>query len=255
MKVSFNELQGMGRKAFIGIGFAEGDAIDAAEMVAWMEAHGLGGVAALKKGLDYLLTEDPSQTPALVYQDADFSVLDAHNHSILGNASLAVELGYARARARGLSITKIRRCHNRVLVIGYLSRLARRGMNVTAFWRNSHEPLIEQVVGFKAGHPVPEICVYSLEDVPDDVEKNDGITLVMANHVDLLPSLRSDYDLTNLMRQTEEDLERQRDRALVEGLDVDDQLWKTLKTLADRLLVEASEASRSGAGAGKSDND
>jgi hypothetical protein len=97
----------MGRKAFIGIGFAEGDAIDAAEMVAWMEAHGLGGVAALKKGLDYLLTEDPTEALTLVYQDADFSVLDAHNHSILGNASLAVELGYARARARGLSVTKI----------------------------------------------------------------------------------------------------------------------------------------------------
>ena len=77
----------------------------------------------------------------------------------------------------------------------------------------------------------------------------------MANHVDLLPSLRSDYALTNLMRQTEEDLERQRDSALVEGLEVDDQLWNTLKSLADRLLVEASTASRSGAGAGASDND
>lgn len=255
MKVSFNELQGMGRKAFIGIGFAEGDAIDAAEMVAWMEAHGLGGVAALKKGLDYLLTEDPNETPTLVYQDADFSVLDAHNHSILGNASLALELGYARARARGLSITKIRHCHNRVLVIGYLSRLARRGMNVTAFWRNSHEPLIEQVVGFKAGHPVPEICVYSLEEVPEDTERNDGITLMMANHVDLLPSLRSNYALTNLMWQTEGDLERQRDQALVEGLEVESELWQTLKSLADRLLVEASAGSRSGAGAGASDND
>lgn len=255
MKVSFNELQGMGRKAFIGIGFDEGDAIDAAEMVAWMEVHGLGGVAALKKGLDYLTTENLTETPTLIYQDADFSVLDAHNHSILGNASLALELGYARARSRGLSITKIRHCHNRVLVIGYLSRLARRGMNVTAFWRNAHEPLIEQVVGFKAGHPVPEICAYSLEDAPDDTEKNDGITLIMTNHVDLLPSLRSDYDLTNLMRQTEEDLECQRDRALVDGLDVDDQLWQTLKSLADRLLVEATDASRRGAGTRQSDND
>jgi LDH2 family malate/lactate/ureidoglycolate dehydrogenase len=255
MKVSFNELQGMGRKAFIGIGFAEGDAIDAAEMVAWMEAHGLGGVAALKKGLDYLLTEDPTDTPTLVYQDGDLSVLDAHNHSILGNASLGMELGYARARARGLSITKIRHCHNRVLVIGYLSRLARRGMNVTAFWRNSHQPLIEQVVGFRAGHPVPEICVYSVEEIPEDTEKNDGITLIMANHVDLLPSLRSNYALTNLMRQTEEDLERHRDRALVEGLEGDDQLWHTLKALAARLLVEASVGSRTGAGAGASDNE
>jgi LDH2 family malate/lactate/ureidoglycolate dehydrogenase len=57
------------------------------------------------------------------------------------------------------------------------------------------------------------------------------------------------------MRQTEEDLERQRDSALVEGLEVDDQLWNTLKSLADRLLVEATESSRSGAGAGASDND
>ena len=255
MKVSFNELQGMGRKAFIGIGFSEGDAIDAAEMVAWMEAHNLGGVAALKKGLDHLLQEGPAETPELIYQDSDFSVLDAHSHSILGNASLAVELGYARARSQGLSVTKIRHCHNRVLVIGYLSRLARRGMNVTAFWRNAHDPLIEQVVGFKAGHPVPEICVYSLEDSPDQTEKNDGITLIMANHVDLLPSLRSDYVLTNLMRQTEEDLEHQRDQALVEGLEVDDELWNTLKSLASRLLVEATESSRSGAGAGTNDND
>lgn len=255
MKVSFNELQGIGRKAFIGIGFAEGDAIDAAEMVAWMEAHGLGGVGALKKGLKFLLTEDQAESPTLIYQDADFSVLDAHNHSVLGNASLAVELGYARARSRGLSVTKIRHCHNRILIIGYLSRLARRGMNVTAFWRNAHDPLTELVVGFKAGHPVPEICLYSLDDAPDDTEKNDGITLIMANHVDLLPSLRSQYTLTNLMRQTEEDLERERDRALVEGMDVDEELWLNLKSLADRLLVEATDASRSGAGAGTSDND
>lgn len=255
MKVSFNELQGIGRKAFAAIGFAEGDAIDASEMVAWLEAHGLGGAEALKKGLRYIVTEDQSTSPTLVYQDADFSVLDAHNHSILGNASLAVELGYARARSRGLSITKIRRCHNRILIIGYLSRLARRGMNVTAFWRNAHDPLTEVVVGFKAGHPVPEICFYSLDDAPDDTERNDGITLIMANHVDLLPSLRSDYALTNMMWQTEEDLERLKNRALVEGMEVDDELWRSLKSLAEQLLVEATDASRGGAGAGTNDND
>lgn len=255
MKVSFNELQGMGRKAFMGIGFDEGDAIDAAEMVAWMEAHGLGGAKALSRGLDYLLQEDPHEVPEILYQDADFSIIDAKNHSILGNASLGLELGYARARARGLSVTKIRNCHNRILVIGYLSRLARRGMNVTAFWRNAHDPLTEQVVGFKARHPVPEICVYSLTDVPDETEKNNGITLIMANHVDMLPSLRSDYELSNLMQQTENDLQRQRNQALIEGLEVDDQLWQTLKRLASRLLVEATADSRSGAGPGATDND
>lgn len=255
MKVSFNELQGLCRKAFTGIGYDEGDAIDAAEMVAWMEAHGLGGAQALSRGLDFLLQEDLTESPKIIYEDADISVIDALGHSILGNASLALELGYAKARARGLSVTKIRHCHNRVLVTGYLSRLAKRGMNVTAFWRNAHDPLIEQVVGFKARHPVPEICFYSLAESPDETERNDGITLIMTNHVDMLPSLRSDYALNNLMQQTEVELQRRRDQALIDGIEIDDTLWLTLKRLANRLLVEASANSRSGAGAGSNDND
>lgn len=255
MKVSFNELQGLCRKAFAGIDFAEGDAIDAADMVAWLEVHGLNGVAALNKGMAYLLHEDPARSPTVLYEDADLTVLDAHGQSVLGNASLAVELGYARARARGLSITRIRHCHNRVLILGYLSRLARRGMNLTAFWRNAHNPLVEQVVGFKAGHPIPEMCVYTVEEPPEGTRANDDITLIMANHVDLLPSLRSDYDLRDLHQLTEIDLESHRQQALIEGMDVDDTLWHTLKTLADRLLVEATEASRSGAGAATPDND
>jgi LDH2 family malate/lactate/ureidoglycolate dehydrogenase len=254
MKVSFNELQGLGRKAFEGLGFDEGDAADAADMVAWMEAHGLHGLLALKNSLDYLLSED-KQPPVVIYQDADVSVLDAHGHTILGNANLAVELGYARARARGLSVTKIRHCHNRILIIGYLSRVARRGMNVTAFWRNAHTPLTEQVVGFRAGHTEPELCAYSIDTPPDDVEPNDGITLIMANHVDLLPGLRSDHPLTDLVQQSEHSLAALLDHSLHEGMDVEDALWRRLKKLADRLLVESSDASRHGAGASSSDID
>lgn len=100
MKVSFNELQGLSRKVFIGIGFDDGDASDAADMVAWMEIHGLDGIAALRKGLDFLLNEDKSQPPKLIYQDADLCVVDAQKKTILGHASLAVELGYAKCRAR-----------------------------------------------------------------------------------------------------------------------------------------------------------
>ncbi|WP_235936982.1 hypothetical protein [Vreelandella azerica] len=43
--------------------------------------------------------------------------------------------------------------------------------------------------------------------------------------------------------------------ALQEGIDVDDAIWARLKSLAHRILVESSEASRSGAGAGVNDND
>lgn len=255
MKVSFNELQVLCRKAFSALGFAEGDAVDAADMVAWLEVHGLNGVQALNKGLAFLVKENPTQRLTILYQDADLTVLDAHRQTILGNASLALELGFARARTRGLSITRIRHCHNRVLILGYLARLAKRGMNVTAFWRNAHDPLIEQMVGFKAGNPIPEMCIYTVEDAPEGAEPHEDITLIMANHVDLMPSMRSEFAFSNLQQQSNNNLLRFRENALVEGLEVDENLWQTLKTLAGQLLVEATDASRSGAGASETDND
>lgn len=255
MIVSFNELQGLCRKSFIGIGFKEGDANDAADMVAWMETHGLAGVAALEKGLDYLQEEDKTQPPELVYQDADLCVVDAGKRTILGQASLALELGYAKCRARGLSVTKIRHCHNRILIVGYLSRIARRDMSITAFWRNAHEPLTEILVSFRAGQPEPEICMYSLPATPDDTEANDGITLVMVNNVNLLPDLKPDAPLNNLLRQDGNAMANWHERSLVEGIEVDSALWQKLQTLATKMLVEASDDSRQGAGAGTTDND
>ena len=255
MKVSFNEMQGLSRKAFSGIGFDEGDANDAADMVVWMEANGLEGIDALRRSLAFILAEDQSRSPELIYQDADLCVVDALNRTALGNASLAIELGYAKCRARGLSVTKIRNCHNRMLIVGYLSRVARRDMSVTAFWRDSHEPLTEILVSFKAGEESPEICMYSLDDIPDDTEPNNGITLIMANHVNLRPDFKTDNKLNNLLRHDSLSMHNWKEHFLKQGIDVDPELWNRLKELATRILVEASDDSRGGAGAGSSDND
>jgi len=271
MKVSYNELQGLCRKAFCAMGFEDGDASDAADMVAWMQLYELSGLAALGRGLDFLLEDQGEQPAELIYSDGDLAVLDSHGASVLKSSTLALELGFAKARARGLAVIKIRHCHNRQLIMGYLARLAGRGMNVTAFWRNAQAPdtaaqapageqatdtpLIEQVVGFRAGSPVPEIRVYAVHEVPEENEPNDGVTLIMANHVDLLPSLRSEYQLDLLARHQESDLLACRERAMRDGIEVDDALWARLKHLATRLLVESGDASRSGAGAGTLDTD
>ena len=52
MKVSFNELQSLSWKAFIGLGFSDGQATDAADMLCWMESFGLDGVKTLKEALE-----------------------------------------------------------------------------------------------------------------------------------------------------------------------------------------------------------
>ena len=189
MKVSFNELQSLSWKAFIGLGFSDGQATDAADMLCWMESFGLDGVKTLKDALEQYSLEHPYSPPDILYKDTDVTVLDAHNVSVLACSHLPLELAFTQARARGFSVLKIRRCRQRQLVMGYLARLANRGMNVTAFWRNSQTPLTEQVVGFRASSSVPSIRIYAVSELPDENKDNTGITVVMANHVDLLPTM------------------------------------------------------------------
>ena len=248
MNVSFNELQGLSRKAFIGIGFSDGHADDAADMVAWMESFDLHGLEALNAGLQHLMEEDPDTLPQILYQDGDLAVIDGQDLSVLRSSNLALELAFAKARARGLSVIKIRRCRQRQLIMGYLARLAGRGMNITAFWRNAQIPLTEQVVGFRANSSAPSIRVYSVEEVPEENEPNSGITLVMANHVDLLPTMRSDFRYDLLAKHEESDLMAVRDRAMVNGIEVEVSLWERLKVLAHMTLVASSAVSSRGAG-------
>jgi hypothetical protein len=162
---------------------------------------------------------------------------------------LALELAFAKARIRGLAVIKIRHCRQRQLIMGYLARLASRGMNVTAFWRHSQSPITEQVVGFRAGSAVPSIRVYELADIPDDDVPNDGVTILMANHVDLLPTIRSEDEYKLLARHDESDLLAAKQQALEEGLTVSPEVWQQLKSFAAQTLVEASEESRSWSGA------
>ena len=255
MKVSYNELQGICRTAFLGIGFDEGHADDAADMVAWMESFDLEGLKALGLGLDYLLTEDPDNLPEVLYQDGDVAVVDGRGSSILRMSNTALELAFSKGRARGLAVLKIRRCWQRQLIMGYLARLARRGMNVTAFWRNEQKPLTEQVVGFRANSTAPSIRVYSVEEVPEENEPNDGITVIMANHVDLLPTMRSDFRYDLLAKREESDLLEVREQAIHNGIEVEERVWNELKLLAQRTLVEANDLSRFGAGPSGDDND
>ena len=248
MKVSFNELQSLSWKAFIGLGFSDGQASDAADMLCWMESFGLDGVKTLKDALEQYSLEHPYSPPDILYKDTDVTVLDAHNASVLACSHLPLELAFTQARARGFSVLKIRHCRQRQLVMGYLARLANRSMNVTAFWRNSQTPLTEQVVGFRASSSVPSIRIYAVSELPDENKDNTGITVVMANHVDLLPTMRSEYEYDLLARHDESDLLEVRSKTEREGIAVDASLWEQLQGLAKLTLVASTSSSRLGAG-------
>lgn len=245
MRVSQNELSGLCSRAFQGLGFPAGDHEDAADMVVWLEQHGLHGIEALRGGLDHIHSGG-NEPLSRVFEDPSLVVIDARGNSILTCGSLAADLVYARARRKGLAVVKVQNCHNRKLMLGYLARCARRGMSMMAFWRDSQAPVvIEQVVSIRAWEEYPTLLLYQVEDRDDRLARNHSVTLIASPHFAMLQSLHPAPEEASLLQElVPEDFERQSRRVWNEGLEVDEELWARLKMLADRMLVEESEESR-----------
>jgi LDH2 family malate/lactate/ureidoglycolate dehydrogenase len=230
MRVSYNEVQVICRKAFEGLGFAPGDCDDAADMIARLQQQGLDGIGALKKALAFLHDEvdRPIETN---YEDAAQLTLDAHGQSILRCAAQAVELGVSKALRGGSAVIRIRHCHNRILLLGYLARCADQGLNFCAYWRDARQELVST---FSAGDSQPSLRVHDLPQPAMDDEQS--INVLISRHFTLLPC----PGLTTRHYHT-----------FVGGLEVDDEVWARLKKLGERVLVESTEESRR-RGAGES---
>lgn len=252
MRVSQNELTGVCRRAFEGLGFPTGDHEDAADMVVWLEQHGIGGVEALRRGLGYIVERETAPL-SRSFEDSSLAVIDGAGNSILVCGGVAADLVYAKARRKGLAVVKVHNCYNRKLMLGYLARCARRGMSLMAFWRDSEDPVvIEQVVSIRAYEEYPTLLRYRIDDRDDTLTRNRSVTLLASPHFAMLQSLHPDPEEATLLQVLgPEDFERQSRRVWEHGLQVDDDVWARLKELSGRTLVEETEESRRrGAGEG-----
>ena len=244
MRVSLNEIQVVCRKAFEGIGFAPGDCDDAADMIAWLQVQGLDGIDALKKSLVYLHDEvdRPFDT---CYEDAAQLTLDAHGQSVLRCAAQAVELGVSKALRGGSALIRIRHCHNRILLLGYLARCADQGLNFCVYWRDARQELVATL---GAGHSSPSLRVYDLQQPAQSDEQS--INVLISRHFNLLPRL-SAQDVAPSLELDQQTLANGAHQRLAGGLEVDDGVWAMLKKLGEQVLVESTEESRR-RGAGES---
>ncbi|KAB0491178.1 DUF3726 domain-containing protein [Pseudomonas vancouverensis] len=235
MRVSFNEIQVICRKAFEGLGFAAGDCDDAAEMIARLQRQGLDGIGALKKALAFLHDEidRPIDT---CYEDATQLTLDAHGQSVLRCAAQAVELGVSKALRGGSALIRIRHCHNRILLLGYLARCAGQGLNFCVYWRDARQELVATLSAGQAG---PSLRVYDLPQPAQGDEQS--VNVLISQHFALLPRLTAEDATAALVHPS----------SVVSELQVDDEAWARLKKLGEQVLVESTEESRR-RGAGES---
>ena len=210
-----SELEGMARTALEAAGVASGLDRDGAFAAAWCEAHGLGGLAILVRDLD-ALSGVPTHSEKRI---------NAGGLSALVVGPLAIDL--AIAMDLELRVENIR---SPSAALAYAVRRARNDRWFRLAWGDSEALAAEGQTMISLANP----------DVATE--------LTISSGKGVFPKI-SDVTINSV------ELERRRMRALKEGLFLVRETRETLLEAAKRVLVPASESSRSGAGAEVDDNE
>ena len=215
IRTSMSELEGMARKALEAAGVASGLDRDGAFAAAWCEAHGLGGLAILVRDLDAL-----SGVPRHLGKR-----INAGGLSALVVGPLAIDL--AMVMDLELRVENIR---SPSAALAYAVRRARNDRWFRLVWGDSEALAAEAQTMISLTNPdvATELTISCGKGVPPQI---------------------SDVTIDTV------ELERRHMRALKEGLFLVRETRETLLEAAKRVLVPASESSRSGAGAEVDDNE
>ena len=215
MRTSMSELEVMAQKALEAAGVASGLDRDGAFAAAWCEVHGLGGLAILVRDLD-ALSGVPTHSEKRI---------NAGGLSALVVGPLAIDL--AMVMDLELRVENIR---SPSAALAYAVRRARNDRWFRLVWGDSEALAAEAQTKISLTKP----------DVATELTISSGKGA---------PPIISDVTINSV------ELERRRMRALKEGLFLVRETRETLLEAAKRVLVPASESSRSGAGAEVDDNE
>ena len=215
IRTSMSELEGMAQKALEAAGVASGLDRDGAFAAAWCEAHGLSGLAILVRDLD-ALSGVPTHSE---------NRINAGGLSALVVGPLAIDL--AMVMDLELRVENIR---SPSAALAYAVRRARNDRWFRLVWGDSEALAAEAQTMISLTNP----------DVATELTISCGKGA---------PPIISDVTINSV------EFERRRMRALKEGLFLVRETRETLLEAAKRILVPASESSRSGAGAEVDDNE
>jgi hypothetical protein len=246
MLISSNELTALLKRVFEGMGYPPGYYEDAAALVKWLQVHGEQGFAELQRALPYVADRE---RPALqlLAEESQALLFDCHGRSALNCLPSIVELAATKALEQGCVNVKVRNCHNRKFVLKLLVDCARQGISGLAYWQNGKQPVSEHVASIAAGAAYPSYSEALLSD-PASADTQ-TLTLLLSTRIDLFGQLHGSAGQRSGYRQVgPEQFAQACQGALEGGMDIAIELWQQLNQLAEAVLVENSEQSRSGAG-------
>ncbi|NNE57986.1 MAG: DUF3726 domain-containing protein [Hellea sp.] len=242
--ISINEFRALLRKAFEGLYVHEQDYNQLARLVIWLECRKLSGIKM------FLEAEDgPGSRWDLNLNELDSGeyFIEANGMSLLCFNDLACDLAIGRAKNSGMSIVHISGAMHPEVIAASVARCVRNGLSACAWWPDE-DVEVANLASQEAGQAEPMMCRV---DLPKSYGGHiENVTLVCAEKLsDLESKYRhwfsykdEDYIASDMLSSTFT-------QSLDNGLTLSMESYKRLCHCADRVLVEATEASRRGAGA------
>jgi LDH2 family malate/lactate/ureidoglycolate dehydrogenase len=247
MQVSMIELKAALKRCFEAAGYFVGNYEDAANMIVWLEKHGLQGLGELERTLPYIKGDSEKELSTLIYQDSTAAIIDCHNRSSLNNIPAAVDLAYTKALVSGIATVTVHNCHNRMFVLKAITDCGRRGISAVAYWKNGATRSREHTVSIGAGHRYPSYQE-ALTDLCAHSSDRQSLVIICSAQVDLKTSLQQSTKHREIKKISAAQIELNKERSIDCGITISEELWQQINQIGDGVLVESSDQSRQGAG-------
>ena len=243
MHISMNELTAALRRCFEASGYFVGNYEDAANMIVWLEKHGLKGLEELEHALAYIAADQNKPQSKIIYEDSTSAIIDAHGRSSLNCVAAAVDLAQAKALASGIATITVHNCHNRMFILKALTDCGRRGISAAAYWQNGSEIITEHTAAIRSGQRYPNYS-QAITNLACSGEDKQALTIICSSRVDLTSSLQS----TEQQSISAQQIAEHKALTVELGIEIDKKLWAEINQLGTGILVENTERSRLDAG-------
>lgn len=247
MNISMNELKASLRRCFEASSYFVGNYEDAANMILWLEKHGLNGLAELKRSLPYINEDRDKLLSSVVYEDSTSAIIDSHGRSALNCIAASVDLAHAKALENGIATVTVHNCHNRMFILKALTDRGRCGISVAAYWRNGSQTVTEHAAAIKAGERYPSYSEAET-DLPENSDDKQALTIICSSRVDLTASLQQSKGNRNARYVSAEQVAENKQHSVEHGIEIENDLWDEINRIGTGVLVENTELSRQGAG-------
>jgi len=222
-----------------------GDYSESAENVTWLQLHGLRGVRSLLDAWPDLhhITSQPIDCIAT---NAKESVVNMHNQSMFAVAGSLIDKIVCDRASAGSYTLQLTNCRNRIALVAALAQCRFADGSITAYWR-AEKHLLLHIVTTSSASQFPRYQLSKLSE--SDEEQYNVATLIcsplQSNGIDTIPEVLAKNVVLEIGGT---ELASRYEQGLQDGIEIDDSEFASICEIADRVLVEATEKSRQGAG-------